>query len=523
MGSPVSQPRIGIRLLPAALVDAFADRRDLIVGFTAVGGTATSEVLQQNVQNLTNAQLISLFGTGELYYRIQYWRSGNGGYSPLDVLPISPTTPAFATASFQFTGAAIEDGTLVFEILDAESTTVTLNVSDGDANTAIAANLNTLLSNVSNAPWTVATVTDTTTLTSIDGSAFPDLNKIKVTGSVANVSIVTTQFTGGGNANVLDGDLFDAIAGIRYTGINWPEYQVDDLNLLANELDARFNVTAGIFDGIGFMGQNADAASLISEALTHNTQTIVIGGNQLDGDDLPVIIQPADWIMAYFQGIRARRLTPGASIADFIVSTNGPLDNTGGPALASLPYFNTALALTPVTIATEQFDFTEQGQLENGGVSSWGVNLAGSEMITGPMVTTWTTDAAGNPNDSFKYLNYVDTGSACREIFFNTLKATYAQSRLTEGDLTPGRSMANAESIKSELLRIYRALANQALTQAGGDAESFFSQNTTVTVDLATRSVTIAGPLPIVTQLGSIDYDLQLAFTIGSTGTQITF
>ena len=89
--------------------------------------------------------------------------------------------------------------------------------------------------------------------------------------------------------------------------------------------------------------------------------------------------------------------------------------------------------------------------------------------------------------------------------------------------MIPGRSMANAASIKSELLRIYKRLADEALTQAGRAGESYFSTNTTVTVDLSTRSATIAGPLPIVTQLGVATYDLQLAFTVGQTGTQITF
>jgi len=82
--------------------------------------------------------------------------------------------------------------------------------------------------------------------------------------------------------------------------------------------------------------------------------------------------------------------------------------------------------------------------------------------------------------------------------------------------------MANAESIKAVLLKIYRVLSNLALTQAGREAESYFSQNTTVTVSLADRKATIDGPLPIVTQLGTINYALQLSFTITGTGTEIT-
>jgi hypothetical protein len=82
--------------------------------------------------------------------------------------------------------------------------------------------------------------------------------------------------------------------------------------------------------------------------------------------------------------------------------------------------------------------------------------------------------------------------------------------------------MANAESIKAELLRIYRVLSGLALTQAGREASSFFAQNTTVTVSLADRTATIVGPLPIVTQLGNINYALSLSFTVGSTSTEIT-
>jgi len=221
-------------------------------------------------------------------------------------------------------------------------------------------------------------------------------------------------------------------------------------------------------------------------------------------------------------GIRDKRLSTGAQIADLIVATNAPRDATGGAALASLPYFNSPLRQTPVTGTQNIYTAAEQLELEDDGFTSFGVNVAGNAMIMGPVVTTWTTDAAGNPNDSFHYLNYVDTGSVCREIIFRTLKATFAQSRLTEGDLLPGRAIENAASIKSKLIAIYKVLADVALVQAGDEAVTFFAENTSVEVSLATRTVTINGVLPIVTQLGTINYNLALAFTTTQTGTQIT-
>lgn len=528
MGSPISQPNIGIQLLPAAVVDAFDDRRDLVIGAVASGGAAVDGALNQNVHLLTNTELQALFGTGELYFRIQYFRSANGGYSPLDVIAITPTTGTQATATFVVSGGpAAADGSFELTILDGEQFNITVDFEEGDATTDVATAIDAALTAFSGTkPWTNGVATSTVTLTAVDGNEFPNLNAILIDGdtsavTVEDIVVTPTQFSGGIFGNTLTSAMFNVISGVRYTGINWPEYLSSQFSLLGDELDSRFNVSSGIFDGVGFMGQSDDADTLTAAALLLNTQTLVMGGN--DRVTTPVIPQPADWTMAYFQGTRARRLTPGAPISDFIVTTSGPLDASGGPALASLPYFNTPLALTPVTVATDQFTFTEQQTLEGGGVSYWGVNTSGNEMITGPFVTTWMTDSAGNENDSFKYLNYVDTGSACREVIYNTLKSVYAQSRLTEGDLIPGRSMANAASIKSELLRIYKRLADEALTQAGRAAESYFSTNTTVTVDLSTRSATIAGPLPIVTQLGVATYDLQLAFTVGQTGTQITF
>ena len=233
-------------------------------------------------------------------------------------------------------------------------------------------------------------------------------------------------------------------------------------------------------------------------------------------------MQPADWVASYFMGVRDKRLSTGAQIASNIVATNAPRDATGGPGLASLPYFNTPMRRMPVTPATYLYSGTEQIELEDAGFTSFGVNRAGNFMIMGPAVTTWTTDEAGNPNDSFHYLNYVDTASVCREIFFNVFKSTFAQSRLTEGDLQPGRAIENAASIKSKLLNIYKVLADASLVQAGSDAEAFFTDNTTVEVSLANRLVTINGVLPIVTQLGTINYNLALAFTTTQTGTLIT-
>ena len=525
--SATSNPRINISLLPAAIVSAFADRRDLLVGVVPTAATATTGALVQNVNSLTLAQKRAQFGTGELFGRVQKWLASNAGNSPLDVIAVKENgAGTAATAIIAFTGTATAAGSVTFSVVDEFLFTVTIQVAVGDTATAIGASLSTALTALVDAPFTSAAVTGTVTLTADEKGTSGNYYGIKVTGPLpAGVTQVLTGWTGGVTDPVLT-TLFDVTTGIRYTGISFPEYWQASLSLVKTLLETRFNAANDIIDGTAFHGRSLTYANALTAVSTENSQTIVMGGNnkittltQIG----PAVLQPADWTMAYFMGVRARRLTPGAPIADFIVTTSGLLDAFGGPALASLPYFNTPLKATSLASSAILYATAEQRDLETQGFSTFGVNIANNAMIMGPLTTNWKTDASGNTNVSFHYLNYVDTGSACREIFWRTLRSTFAQSRLTEGDLIPGRSMANAQSIKAELLRIYRILAGQALTQAGDTAEKYFSDNTVVTITLATGVATITGPLPIVTQLGQLDYSLQFSFSVGSTGTQVTF
>lgn len=514
-----SNPRINIQLLPAAVVDAYADRRDLLVGTLPTAATATSGALVTNVNSLTLDQRRAQFGTGELFGRIEKWLAGNGGYSPLDVIGMDEGGAATAaTASIAFTGTATAAGTITVSVVDEYLFTVTLNIASGATATVIGAALDTALDALVDAPFTSAAVTGTVTLTAKEKGTSGNYHGIKVTMAVDGVTQVLTGWAGGATDPTLT-TIFDGITGIRYTGIGWPEYWQGSLSLVKALLEDRFNASNQIIDGTAFHGRSLTYANALTAVSTENSKCIVMGGNNKITSAThtgPAILQPADWTMAYFMGVRARRLTEDAPIADFIVSTAGGLDAYGGASLASLPYFNTPLSRTSLAAPNLLYSAAEQVDLEDNGFTTFGVNIASSAMIMGPVTTNWVTDSAGNENVSFHYLNYVDTGSACREVFWKTLRSTYAQSRLTEGDLIAGRSMANAESIKAELLRIYKTLSEDALTQAGDDAEKYFSNNTTVTVDLSTGSVTINGPLPIVTQLRQVDYSLQFSFSVGS-------
>lgn len=517
MAGTTNNPRVTIVMLPAPVVTTITGRRDLIVGALSDSATAVNGNLNQNIQAMTESEIRTLLGQdADLTYRVLEWISANEGYSQLDVIGVTQNPIGVkAIGSITFSGTATADGEYEVSVVDERKFKVIISVTSGNTATQIAASVDAALSALDNPPFSSSPSSGTVNLTAVDKGEVGNDYGIRVYGRAPGVSVSINDFSGG-SLNPIVSSILDPIEGLRYTGLQWPESWDSDLSIAIDEFDSRFNASNAILDGVVFTGKTDTYANSLSFVSSKNSQSLVVGGNAKENDadsKGPAVLTPADWALSYFMGARAKRLTSGAPISEIIVTTSGPLDAIGGPELASLPYFNTPLQNVEPPSPKNLFSNTEQIALEQAGFTTYGVNDEGNSVITGQLVTTWTTDAAGNPNESFHYLNFVDTGSICREIIFNEFKAAFSHSRLTTGDLIAGRSMANAEKIKSFLLRIYKNLSTQALTQAGSDGESYFSQNTTVTIDLANRTVTISSKLPIVTQLGVIDYALQLSFT----------
>lgn len=518
MAGVTSYPRTTIQLQPDGIVTAYADRNDLIVGQLGAGASATSEALNTGIEVLTNAEIRTLVGDDHLYNTIINWKEGNDNYSPLSVIGIDESgTGVAATASIAFTGTATADGTYTISCVDEKDFTVTVSVSSGDAAAAVGAAVDAAFDALTNyPPFVLSNATGTATFTASDVGTIGNKYSLKIDGTIAGLSYTVTGFASGANDPVLT-SILDNIDGLRYTSIHWPENWSASTSVVTDVLDARFNASNDIMDGVAFMGYSETYANDLTLVGSLNSASLVIGGNnKISSADLKgsAIVQSADYTMAYFMGVESKRLTLNAPIASDIVAVNAPLDAIGGSHTASLPYFNTPLSGTPVTASTNLFSNTEQVALATAGFSTFGVNRAQNGMIMGEVVTTRTTDAAGNVNDSFRFLNYVRTGSVCREIFYNNLKATFAQSRLAEGQARPGYSVANEETIRAELNSIYRDLAEQALVESGPTAEQAFSANTTLSISKSTRTVTITSPLYIVTQLGTINYVLSLDFSI---------
>ncbi len=357
----------------------------------------------------------------------------------------------------------------------------------------------------------------------------PNVNYIfRVEFEVDDENLEVTRNIGTADFTVPDLDgVFDSVQGQRYQTVVWP-YPFN-LDPLTSFLDPRFNKDGVVIDGVGVTALNQTFQGLLLFGEAQNSASLVmLGGNiavdTIDGDNDRRTYQGGDipenpLIKAcHFAAIRSLRLDDqGANIADLVVGDAG-LDAFGGAALASRPYFNTPFSSLPLSESNRGFESTEIEQLLEAGITVLGNNIAGNQVILGETVTTYKTDTAGNPDETFRFLNYVDTSSGIREYFYNNFRARFAQSRLTEGDLVLGRKMANANLVRSFAKRLYVALSGQdfVLTESGEDALNFFDENLFVSVDKAQGIVTIIMTVPIVTQYRETRATIRISFSINS-------
>jgi phage tail sheath gpL-like len=328
-----------------------------------------------------------------------------------------------------------------------------------------------------------------------------------------------TATIGGMSGGAVDPDLstlFNNINYIRYQTIVWPFTSSTGITKLQAFIDPRWNVTNRILDGQGVMSMTGSAASLAAIGNAKNDQNIAIHDNKFVSNASLVgsALTELDYVIASQIGaIKALRLTDGADITQYVLGGS----NIGGASIASLPFGNTPVPNLPLIANGNEWADDETALLNNAGMFMLGNNPTYTQIIFGNTPTTYKTDSAGNPDPSYEFIEYVETASNIREYFWNNIRAIFAQSRLTNGDIV-GPQMANAATISAAFDALYATLSgpNYMLTQAGGDAMAFFKANKTISLDLATGTATVFMVVPIVTQLRVINVTMKLAFNFNS-------
>ena len=514
MGSVVSQPSVSFSLVSADQQVPNAPQKVLMVGQMISGTSAGAGAWEKNIGN--EGEENALFGrTSQLAQGIRGFKK-IAPQVQLDVIALDVGTTA-RVVHFVVTGAATEAGTLTFSVGSDRLHSIAVAVNDGDAAAAVATAAVAAINLDLDCPYTATLSTATVVCTSDNNGLLANGDPFTLSGSVAGIAVAApVEITPGATDPTLT-DILDAVGNTRYQAIIWP-YALR--TVLTDFLDPRFNVTNDILDGVGFSMTQDTKSNIVTELASLNSQSLVLFADEPQSEARYIggaIAEPTTLILSYFVAIRALRLTPGQAIGQFVTSS-AALDQFGGAALASLPYFNTPIPFINVPGQGRGFIETEIEELFVAGAAIVGQNPAGSAVIAGEVPTTYRTDGAGNTDITWKFLNYVDTGSGAREFMHVNTKARFAQSRLTNGQIVPGRDMANALSIKSFLVQLYSELASDsfALVQGGPDAVDFFKDNITVTIDLASGTATVTMLLPIMTQLRVIVASVKIDFSFGS-------
>jgi hypothetical protein len=344
---------------------------------------------------------------------------------------------------------------------------------------------------------------------------------IKVAGTVPGMSVAVTAMTGGSADPTLTG-VFDVVGLERYQGIAW---QFDkDIAELTDFLDPRFNVSNNVLDGRGFVGTTDTYANHLTALGLLDSQSLCVNVDKLISTGTykgPNILDIPFTKVAEFAGTRALRRTDEASLGDLVIARS-PRDSFGGPWQNSKPYFNTPFPDLLVPGPGNSFTDVEIAALEAAGGWVIDANRPYNTVIAGQVVTTYKTDSAGNPDPTWKYLNYVDTATANREYIVNNTRARYPQSRATAGALLNDADSANEASIAAFVAKLNGEAGDLALVNTGVgtidgvpvDYDKLFRQNLTVSLNPVSGRFFVSANDYIVIQLRDVTYDLAIAFEV---------
>jgi phage tail sheath gpL-like len=485
-----------------------------LAGGAAYAGTAVAGTLVTDVGR-TDAEINDLFGAdSHLALIARAYRQINP-YTNLDALPLADNAAGVkATAKLTVAGTATRSGTIYVKVISAEKHTYQVDVNIGDTAVQFLANLAAAIAADTYLPFFYYDDQQgVATWQALNAGLAANDWLIAYEGAIPGMTFTLTAWTGGATDPSLT-TLFDPVANLRYQTVVWPQnYSTATLKAF---LDVRKNVDNDIKEGRAFLWSNKSFATVKSDATTLNSSEIVILTNEPTVDAKykgPHLPEDPTVLAAKFAAARDRRFETNVSISD-IVATFENNDQFGGPSKASLPYFNTPLLGVGLPLRGSGYSYAEQLELERNGVSVAGVNRSGNGIVTGPVVTTWLDDVAGNPDNTWKYLEWRDTHGVVREYLVLNIRKRFAQYRMTLGDTVANFAIVNEQMIRGYILGLLADLMEEALVVKGQESRQYIQDNMVVTLNPETRTANVLVRYPQVSQLENVIGSVQYTWTM---------
>jgi len=389
-----------------------------------------------------------LFGIGSMAYMMVADYRNQDPFGELWVLPIAqPGTGSAPTATMTITGPATASGNLFVYI---GGQLVTCPVTAGDAATAIATHFVAAcsLSLLPTLPVTATASAGVVTLTARDitvsGSDIDlQANYLGSAAGQATPAGVTLAFsvTNMGATGVANPSIATALAALGSHAFDFIMCGLNDAtNLplvaaLLNDTSGRWSWEQELFGhGVAFNNGNLSAQASFVAAL-NNQHLSVFGGYK---SPWPMYRCAADVGGAWAVSTRANPALPVQNI---------DLNMLAPP----LPY---------------RLDISDRNIALTDGASTIKTTGA-SQTVLERMVTTYTTNAAGAPDNSYRDVETMDTLTYLIRDLRTYLASTYARKILVADGtpITGGSSMVTAQSIKADIISRYRTYCNNGLAQ----------------------------------------------------------
>lgn len=521
----IRNPKVTLNLVQRDQIVGLDQHRVLVVGQKLSTGSATAG-LNSDVPR-TLAEIETLFGAGShLSMMLRKFRAINP-YTRVDAVALADNGSGTAgTAKVVFAGTATEARTIYVDVVSSFFHSYEVDVEVGDAPDDIAAKVRAITAFDTHKPFTDALAE---TSTADDSVVFTARNKGSICNSwlirirdeynrpvtVAGITMTLTGWAGGATDPVLTSAL-DPVENIRYHGIIWP--QAYSTNVARSWINARFNLDNDIKDGVVFQWIHDTFANVKTLANNMNSPSWVMLTNETMNTSYwkgPHLPEAPDVLCATFVAARARRFEDDISISDLVVN-NESRDQFGGRHTASLPYFNTPFIDVAQPDEGAGYTYAEQLELEEEGIAVIGKNYPNNNVIAGVIVTTYLNDAAGNPDDTWHWLNWRDTHSVIREFFVNNLREDFAQHRLSTGAAVANFAIATEPILRAALYEYYDVLTNDAITVKGRDARRIFEDRLVIQLVPDQRLVRLTCDVPMLSQLGVITGAVKFNFATTS-------
>ena len=516
----VKVPKVTFNIVPSAEKEKNEAQKILFVGQKLASGTATQLTIIKDIPY--DKSWDTLFGAGSILAGMIRSAKEINVETRMDAVALDDNGASIvATSDITIVGTTSAETTLTLYVGSDTNHKYTISVASLSSETVVAAAFETAINADVNRIVDPSAAAGVLTLTALNKGLEGNFIGLRLEGDLGGLTSITVPAMAGGTLAPDVSTLPTLIGKERYNRIVMPSTY--DYSAIATWLDGRFNTENDIRDGVLIIGITDSVSNGKTLGDSKDNKSMAVHFNKLvsitDEWEGSALFELDYVLTSRIAAISSLRLTDDSNISRYTISTYGSKDAFGGMHMASKPYHNTPFFnLNPIESGF-RFELTdeEQEELNESGLFFLGNNRARTTVIAGDVVTTYKTNPiSGQPDGSFKYLNYVDTYSAIREYFVDNSRQRFAQSRLTPGDLIKDIDMANENTIRAYMTELYSDLNDYALTVGGPQAIRFFKDkhNLKVTLNYETGKATVNMVVPIVTQLREIEGVIRVSFTI---------